>query len=103
MLHTQEVTGSNPVSPTIAPVLSEELGLRELLEALLGTEGRRKLTLRHKTNPELFMLYDNELVLRIRNARNLDNERRLPDKFHQYLNGFPSSVELAKRFFTSKY
>ena len=47
LLHTQEVTGSSPVSPTITLVLSEELGLRELIEALLGTEGRRKLTLRN--------------------------------------------------------
>jgi hypothetical protein len=38
-----EVTGSSPVPPTIAPVLSEELLLRELLEAVLGPEGRRRL------------------------------------------------------------
>jgi len=98
LLHTQEVTGSSPVPPILALVLSEELGLRELFEALLGTEGRRRLALRHKTNPELFALYDSELILRIRNARNLDNERRLLAKFHQHLNGFPPSVELAKGF-----
>ncbi|UCG55388.1 MAG: tyrosine-type recombinase/integrase [Dehalococcoidia bacterium] len=68
------------------------------MEALLGTEGRRKLALRHKTNPELFTLYDSELILRIRNARNLDNDRRLLAKFHQYLNSYPPSAELAKGF-----
>ena len=52
----------------------------------------------HKTNSELFTLYDSELTLRIRNLRNLDNERRLLAKFRQYLNGFPPSVELAKGF-----
>ena len=82
---TQEVTGSNPVSPTIASALNfehEQLPLRELLEALLGTEGRRRLALRHKTNEERFTLYDSELISRICNARNLDNERRLHDLRH---------------------
>jgi len=98
LLHTQEVTGSNPVSPILASVLNEELGLRELLEVLLGPEGRRRLELRHKTNEELFTLYDSELILRTRNIRNLDNERRLLDKLHQYLNSYPPSVALAKGF-----
>jgi len=39
------------------------------------------LELRNKTNDELFTLYDTDLVLRVRNARNLDNERRLQSKF----------------------
>jgi len=100
LLHTQEVTGSSPVSPTLASVLSEELGLRELLEVLLGPEGRRRLELRHKTNRELFSLYNAELLLRVHNARNLDNERRLLVKFHEYLNSYPPSPELAKGFLT---
>ena len=33
---TQEVTSSSLVPPTIASVLSDELGLRELLEELLS-------------------------------------------------------------------
>ena len=82
----------------IAPVLSEQLGLRELLEALLGAEGRRRLEMRHKSNNELFSLYDAELVLRVRNASNLENERRLLGKFHEYLNSYPPSPELAKGF-----
>jgi len=98
LLHTQEVTGSSPVPPTIAPLLNEELGLRELLETLLGPEGRRKLRLRTKSNDELFILYDSDLMLRVHNARTLDNERRLLAKFHGYLNNFPPSPELAKGF-----
>jgi len=91
-------TGSNPVSPTLASLQSEELPLRELLEALLGPEGRRRLELGHKSNDELFSLYDAELVLRIRNERNLEHERRLLSKFHEYLNSYPPSPELAKGF-----
>jgi len=56
------------------------------------------LELRNKTNDELFTLYDADLVLRVRNTRNLDGERRLLSKFHQYLNGHPPSTELAKGF-----
>jgi len=44
---------------------NEELPLRELLEALLGVEGRRRLMLRRMTNEELFQLYDGDLVLRL--------------------------------------
>ena len=51
-----EVTGSSPVPPIIASVLSEELLLRELLEAVLGPEGRRRLMLRHLNNDNLFEL-----------------------------------------------
>lgn len=54
--------------------------------------------MRHMTNEELFTLYDSELVLRVHNTRNLDNERRLLAKLHQYLNGYPPSPELAKGF-----
>ena len=50
--HIPEARGSSPLPPTLASVLSEELALKEPLESLLGTEGRRKLTLRHKTNTE---------------------------------------------------
>ncbi len=45
--------------------------MRALLEALLGPEGRRKLSLREMTDDELFRLYDDDLVLRLHNAKNL--------------------------------
>ena len=44
------------------------------------------------------MLYDSELILRVHNARTLESDRRLLAKFHEYLNGFPPSSELAKGF-----
>jgi len=74
------------------------LPVRELLETLLGPEGRRRLQLRRMTNPDLFRLYDQELVLKIRNTRNLDNDRRLLAKFQEYLGQYPPSPELAKGF-----
>lgn len=61
-------------------------------------EGKRKLVLRHKTNPKLFKLYESELVLKTRNARNLSNERQLLSRLQQYLGHFPPSIELAKGF-----
>ena len=56
------------------------------------------MALRHKTNRELFTLYDNELILRIHNTRNLNNDRRLLSKFCEYLGNYPPSPELAKGF-----
>ena len=54
--------------------------------------------LRTKTNPELSILYDSELILRVHNSRTFDSDRRLLSRFHQYINGFPPSPELAKGF-----
>jgi integrase len=68
------------------------------LETLLGPEGKRRLRLRHMTNNELFTLYDSDLVLRLHNAKNLNDTRKILNKFKQYLNDFPPSPELAKGF-----
>lgn len=76
----------------------EDLPLRELLETLLGPEGRRRLKLRHMTNDELFQLYDSDLVLRLHNAKNLSDTRKTLGRFKEYLNGFPPSPELTKGF-----
>ena len=77
-INTQEVTGSSPVPPIPASVhITEELPLRELLEILLGADGRRKLRLRTKSNNELLTLYDSDLVLRVHNARTLESNRNL--------------------------
>jgi len=65
---------------------------------LLGPEGRRRLALKHKTNDELFTLYDAELILKGHSTRNLEMERRLLTRFHSYLNNYPPSPELAKGF-----
>jgi len=76
------------------------LPLRELLEALLGPEGRRRLELRHMTNEGLFKLYDSDLVLRLHNTKNLSDTRKVLARFKEYLNGYPLSAELAKGFLT---
>jgi len=51
--------------------------LRELLEGVLGPEGRRRLMLRHLNNDNLFEIYDNDLVLRLRKAKNLSDTRKM--------------------------
>ena len=54
--------------------------------------------MRHMTNEELFRLYDNDLVLRLHNVKNLSDTRKILTKFSRYLNNFPPSPELAKGF-----
>jgi integrase/recombinase XerD len=68
------------------------------LEALLGPEGKRRLRLRHMTNEELFPLYDSDLLLRLHNAKDLSDHRRMLARFRIALQAFPPSVELAKTF-----
>ncbi len=50
-----EVTGSSPVSPTIASVPGQDLPLSVVLKALLGSDGKRRLRLWHMQNEELFL------------------------------------------------
>jgi len=64
----------------------------------LGAEGKRRLRLRHMTNEELFKLYDSDLVLRLQNAKDLGDHRKMLARFREYLNGYPPSPELAKGF-----
>ena len=54
--------------------------------------------MRHMTNEELFTLYDNDLVLRLHNVKNLSDTRKMLTKFKEYLNSYPPSPELAKGF-----
>ena len=49
-------------------------------------------------NQELFLLYDSDLVLRLHNAKNLSDTRKLLARFKNHLNGYPPSPELAKGF-----
>jgi integrase len=74
------------------------VGLRTLLEVLLGPEGKRRLKLRNLTNAELFKLYDSELVLHLHNAKNLSDTRKLLDRLQKHLGNYPPSAELAKSF-----
>jgi integrase/recombinase XerD len=46
----------------------------------------------------LFQRYDSDLVLRLRNPKNLSDTRKILAKFREYLSGYPPSPELAKGF-----
>ncbi|MCX6006484.1 MAG: hypothetical protein NTZ34_04385, partial [Chloroflexi bacterium] len=56
----------------------ESLPLRDLIETLLGAEGKRRIMLRQMTNDELFKLYDSDIVLRLHNAKNLSSGITVP-------------------------
>jgi site-specific recombinase XerD len=64
----------------------------------LGPEGKRKLRLRNLTNDQLIELYDSELVLRLHNAKNLSDTRKILAYFKDHLGNYPPSAELAKSF-----
>ena len=73
----------------------EEQPLRDLLVALLGPEGRRRLQLRNLSNDKLFAMYEVDLILRIRNEKNLKNILNLLTRFKDFLGSYPPSEELA--------
>jgi integrase/recombinase XerD len=69
-----------------------------MLEVLLGSEGKRKIRLRRKTNDELFQLYEAQLVLRHRSQEALEEAKRVLSHFREYLGEFPPSPEIAAGF-----
>ena len=74
------------------------LYLERLILSALDEKSRRRLLLRTKSNPELFHLYKAELVLRIRNKRNLSLYNQVLDRFREFLADNPPSSVLAKSF-----
>jgi integrase len=95
------VSGPNPLVATKVALLPhdfEELPLRQLLELLLGEDGKRKLRLRQMTNEQLFASYDSELVLKNQSPKGLYEARRLLNRFREYLGEFPPTPELGKKF-----
>jgi len=96
--HNRLVPGSSPGDPITDDFLTENLSLREMLEVLLGPMGKRRLRLRHKSNPELFGLFDSQLALRHRSPEGLEEARRVMGHFQKYLGDFPPSPELATSF-----
>ncbi len=54
--------------------------------------------LRQMSNDELFQLYDKGLILRLRNAKNLTDTRKILARFRDHLGDYPPSAELAKSF-----
>jgi integrase len=50
-------------------------------------------------NEELFKLYDSDLVLRLHNAKNLSDTRKILSRFLlEHLGGYPPTPEMAKAF-----
>ncbi len=65
---------------------------------ILGTDGKRKLRLRRKTNSELFSLYDSQLILKHRSQAAVEEARRVLGHFKDYLEEYPPTPELAAGF-----
>ena len=95
------VGGSNPSATTRVGVLPqdlESLTLRELLEMLLGEDGKRRLRLRYMTNDDLFACYDSELLLRNQSKKGLYEARRVLRHFQDFLGQYPPTPELGRQF-----
>jgi integrase/recombinase XerD len=60
--------------------------------------GRKRMTLRQLPNDKLFSEYDNDLVMRIHNEKNLKSDRWLLAQFQDYIGNYPPTPELAKGF-----
>jgi integrase len=70
-----------------------------LLEVLLDDKAKRRLSLKRKTNHELFSLYYDHLRVKLTPGQ-FDQYRLILGKFHEFLGEFPPSVELATQFLT---
>jgi len=96
--HNRLVVGSNPAEPRTNDFPIEDFDIREMLEVLLGSDGKRKMRLRRKTNHELFQLYEAQLALRHRSRDALEEAKRVLRHFQEYPGEFPPSPELATVF-----
>ncbi|MFC2062642.1 hypothetical protein ACFLS8_01655 [Chloroflexota bacterium] len=65
----------------------------------MDDKAKRRLSLKCKTNHELFMLYYNHLKVRLTPGQ-FDQYTQVLDKYRQFLGEFPPSVELATQFLT---
>jgi hypothetical protein len=92
------VAGSIPAEPRTCDVLSKDFSVADMLEVLLGADGRRKIRLRRRTNTELFQLYDAQLLVKHRSELALSEARPVLSHFQDHLGEFPSSPELATGF-----
>jgi len=63
----------------------------------LDDKAKRRLSLRQKTNNELFTLYYDHLKVRLTPGQ-FDQYTQFLDKLQQFLGEFPPSVELATKF-----
>ena len=62
---------------------------------LLGTDGKRKLRLRRKTNSELFILYESQLKLKHSSNDAFEEAKRVLGHLKTYLGEIPPTPELA--------
>ncbi|MDP2920311.1 MAG: hypothetical protein Q8O43_08865 [Dehalococcoidia bacterium] len=69
-----------------------------MLDVLPGSDGKRKIRLRRKTNSELFQLYESQLALRQRSGEALSAGKRVLLHFREYPGEFPPSPETAEAF-----
>jgi len=65
---------------------------------LLGPEGRRRVELKYMPNDQVFTLYAADLIIRIRNEKNLKTILQFLNRFKTFLGSYPPSSELAKGF-----
>ena len=70
----------------------------ELAIVTLGPQDKRRLELRQMGNEELFQLYDTKLVLRLHNAKDLSDTKKMLVTFNAYLDGRSPTPGLAKSF-----
>jgi integrase/recombinase XerD len=77
---------------------TEEFTLREMMEVLMGSDGKRKLRLHHKTNGELFELYQSQLFIRHRSKDALEEAKRVLGHFRAFLGEYPPNPELGVSF-----
>jgi hypothetical protein len=69
-----------------------------MLEVLLGSDGKRKIRLRRKTNDELFQLYEAQLILRHSSKDALEEAKRVLTHYHEFLGEFPPTPEIAASY-----
>ncbi len=65
----------------------------------MNDKAKRRLSLKCKTNHELFALYYDHLKVRLTPGQ-FDQYTLVLDKYHQFLGEFPPSIELATQFLT---
>ncbi|MFC2034425.1 hypothetical protein ACFLTT_03385 [Chloroflexota bacterium] len=65
----------------------------------MDDKAKSRLSLKRKTNPELFKLYYDHLKIRLSPGQ-FDQYKLLLDKYHHFIGEFPPSVELATQFLT---
>ena len=64
----------------------------------MGSDGKRKMRLRRKTNNEIFLLYNDQLALRHQSKDAREEAKRVLGHFKEFLGEFPPSPEIATSF-----